>query len=79
MRTPTSIESISSITANFDKVLDKTRRFFLGAADQPLRAHAIAEIEKRLAQQHSNPHNVVPWETVKAKLNVAFKDVTPSP
>ena len=40
----------------------------LEAAGQPLKAHEIAEIEKRLAEHAANPQDVVPWSTVKATL-----------
>jgi putative addiction module component (TIGR02574 family) len=40
------------------------------AAGQPLKAHEIAEIEKRLAEHRATPQDVVPWETVKANLRL---------
>ena len=41
------------------------------AAGQPLKAHEIAEIEKRLAEHAANPQDVVAWSTVKANLKIA--------
>ena len=43
----------------------------LEAAGQPLQAHEIAEIQKRLAEHAANPQDVVPWSTVKAHLQIA--------
>ena len=43
------------------------------AAEQPLKAHEIAEIEQPLAEHAANPQNVVPWSTVKAHLQIAPK------
>jgi putative addiction module component (TIGR02574 family) len=40
------------------------------AAGQPLKAHEIAEIDKRLAEHRANPQDVVPWGTVKANLGL---------
>jgi putative addiction module component (TIGR02574 family) len=40
------------------------------AAGQPLKAHEIAEIEKRLAEHRAAPKDVLPWETVKANLRL---------
>jgi putative addiction module component (TIGR02574 family) len=40
------------------------------AAGQPLKAHEIAEIEKRLAEHRANPQDVVPWATVRANLGL---------
>ena len=45
----------------------------LEAAAQPLRAHEIAEIQKRLAEHDANPQDVVPWNTVKANLGIVEK------
>jgi hypothetical protein len=44
-------------------------------ANQPFKAHDI-EIEKRLAEHRVHPQDVVPWEIVKANLNMAFKPAT---
>ena len=41
------------------------------AAGQPLKAHEIAEIQKRLAEHAANPQHVVHWSTVKANLQIA--------
>ena len=43
----------------------------LEAAVQPLKAHEIAEIERRLAEHAANPQDVVPWSTVKANLQIS--------
>ena len=43
----------------------------LEAAEQPFKAHEIAEIEQRLAEHATNPQDVVPWSTVKARLQIA--------
>lgn len=40
------------------------------AAGQPLKAHEITEIEKRLAEHRAAPQDVVSWETVKANLRL---------
>ncbi len=40
------------------------------AAPQSLKPHEIAEIEKRLAEHHANPQDVVPWSTVKTHLQI---------
>jgi Putative addiction module component len=75
MQIPIPAQSTSSIAANFDKVLEKTRVFFMETASQSLKAYE-AEIEKRLAEHRANPEDVVPWEIVKANLNMAFKPAT---
>jgi putative addiction module component (TIGR02574 family) len=43
----------------------------LEAAGQPLKAHEIAEIEKRLTEHRARPQDLVSWNTVKANLNLA--------
>lgn len=43
----------------------------LEAAGQPLKAHEIAEIEKRLAEHRARPQDLVSWNTLKANLNLA--------
>lgn len=43
----------------------------LEAAGQALKAHEVAEIQKRLAEHAANPQDVVPWSTVKANLQIA--------
>ena len=40
------------------------------AAGQPLKAHEIAEIDKRLTEHRTTPQDVIPWETVKANLRL---------
>jgi putative addiction module component (TIGR02574 family) len=40
------------------------------AAGQPLKAHEIAEIEKRLAEHRAHPQNIVPWNAVKVNLGL---------
>ena len=43
----------------------------LEVAVQPLKAHEIDEIERRLAEHAANPQDVVSWQTVKANLQIA--------
>jgi putative addiction module component (TIGR02574 family) len=40
-------------------------------ASQPLKAHEVAEIEKRLAEHRAKPQDVVSWDVVKANLGLA--------
>jgi putative addiction module component (TIGR02574 family) len=40
------------------------------AAGQPLTAHEIAEIEKRLAEHRAKPQDLIPWDTVKVNLGL---------
>jgi hypothetical protein len=46
MQIPIPAQSTSSIAANFDKVLQTTKRLLIEAANPPLKAHGT-ETEKR--------------------------------
>jgi hypothetical protein len=67
MRIPIPAQSTSSISANFGKVLETTKKFFMETANQPLKAHG-AEMKGCSAGHRANPKNGV----------TRFKSATPS-